>query len=228
MDFLQRKTTVVCMVLERRMSMTENERLTIDEIIQHCNRTCENTEMLATARGQNQEDITSKGYWEHYQVANYLEELKQYRAIGTVDEVAEMSNSYINYFHKVRRYEAIGTVEQLKTLQEDYWKLNEMCKKYSAIGTMEELQKMKGVITDFPIDCGSPISNVEEIWNQLKKYLAIGTIEEFKALKEKSVAKKVIRLSDNEYYDYKCPTCGMPDKDCMGKKYCNCGQALEH
>ena len=66
--------------------MTENERLTIDEIIQHCNRTCENTEMLAIARGQNQEDITSKGYWEHYQVANYLEELKQYRAIGTVEE----------------------------------------------------------------------------------------------------------------------------------------------
>ena len=66
--------------------MTENERLTIDEIIQHCNITCKNTEMFAIARGQNQEDITSKGYWEHYQVANYLEELKQYRAIGTVEE----------------------------------------------------------------------------------------------------------------------------------------------
>ena len=66
--------------------MTENERLTIDEIIQHCNRTCENTEMFAIARGQNQDDITSKGYWEHYQVANYLEELKQYRAIGTIEE----------------------------------------------------------------------------------------------------------------------------------------------
>lgn len=63
---------------------------------------------------------------------------------------------------------------------------------------------------------------------EIQQYRAIGTIEEFKALKEKNELKKVIRLSDNEYYDYKCPTCGMPDKDCMGKKYCNCGQALEH
>lgn len=62
---------------------------------------------------------------------------------------------------------------------------------------------------------------------ELQTFQAIGTVEEFKALKEKSVAKKVIRLNDNGYYDYKCPTCGMPDKDCMGKKYCNCGQALE-
>lgn len=64
--------------------------MTIDEIIGHCNRTCENTEMLAVARGQTQEDITSKGYWEHYHVANYLEELKQYRAIGTVSEFREL------------------------------------------------------------------------------------------------------------------------------------------
>ena len=76
--------------------MTENERLTIDEIIQHCNITCENTEMLAIARGQNQEDITSKGYWEHYQVANYLEELKQYRAIGTVEDVKELARNERN------------------------------------------------------------------------------------------------------------------------------------
>lgn len=65
-----------------------------------------------------------------------------------------------------------------------------------------------------------------DIIEELLPYMAIGTIEEFKALKEKSVAKKVISLSGNEYYDYKCPTCGMPDKDCMGKRYCNCGQAL--
>ncbi len=63
---------------------------------------------------------------------------------------------------------------------------------------------------------------------EIQQYRAIGTIDEFKALKEKSVAKKVIRLGDNEYYDYKCPTCGLPDNDCIGKKYCNCGQALEH
>lgn len=55
------------------------ERLTIDEVIEHCRRTCENTEMLAIARGQEQSDITSKNYWEHYQVEEWLKELKEYR-----------------------------------------------------------------------------------------------------------------------------------------------------
>ncbi len=72
------------------MSMTESERLTIDEIIEHCHRSCEGTEIMAIVRGQKRKDITSKGYWEHYQVANYLEELKQYRAIGTVSEFREL------------------------------------------------------------------------------------------------------------------------------------------
>lgn len=73
--------------------MTENERLTIDEIIQHCNRTCENTEIMAISKGQTQEDITAKSYWEHYQVSNYLEELKQYRAIGTVEEFKALKDA---------------------------------------------------------------------------------------------------------------------------------------
>lgn len=47
-----------------------------------------------------------------------LYEIQQYRAIGTVDEVAEMSNSYINYFHKVRQFEAIGTIEEFEALKE--------------------------------------------------------------------------------------------------------------
>ena len=51
--------------------------MTIDEIIGHCNRTCEMAEMVANERGQTQDDITSKRYWEHYHVAKYLEELKR-------------------------------------------------------------------------------------------------------------------------------------------------------
>ena len=71
------------------------------------------------------------------------------------------------------------------------------------------------------------IKTVLQAFEQLKQYRAIDTVEECRVLKEKSVAKKVIRLNDNDYYDYKCPTCGRPDKDCMGKRYCNCGQALD-
>lgn len=55
------------------------ERLTIDEVIEHCRRTCEKTELFTIARGQEQGDITSKNYWEHYQVEEWLKELKQYR-----------------------------------------------------------------------------------------------------------------------------------------------------
>lgn len=55
------------------------ERLTIDEVIEHCRRTCEKIELFAIARGQEQGDITSKNYWEHYQVEEWLKELKQYR-----------------------------------------------------------------------------------------------------------------------------------------------------
>lgn len=55
------------------------ERLTIDEVIAHCQRTCEKTEMFAIAQGKTQDDITSNQYWEHYQVCNWLEELKHYK-----------------------------------------------------------------------------------------------------------------------------------------------------
>lgn len=54
-------------------------RLTIDEVIKHCRKTCESIEMVAIAQGKNQEDITSRQYWEHFQVEEWLNELKKYR-----------------------------------------------------------------------------------------------------------------------------------------------------
>lgn len=61
-------------------------RLTIDEVIEHCNRTCDMTEKLAKARGHELESIESKQFWEHYHVREWLKELKQYREIGTLEE----------------------------------------------------------------------------------------------------------------------------------------------
>ena len=141
--------------------------------------------------------------------------------------------------------------EAIKVLKDEHsygYELNKACliaikaleeiQQCRAIGTVEELQKMKGVITDFPIDCGSPISNVEEIWSQLKKYLAIGTIEEFKALKEKSVAKKPIYsdFDENEAeeiipYKAVCPICGHEFEfgtwNDEQNHHCDCGQKLD-
>ena len=55
------------------------ERLTIDEVIEHCNKTCDMTEKIANVRGYKLESIESKQFWEHYQVRNWLNELKQYK-----------------------------------------------------------------------------------------------------------------------------------------------------
>ena len=64
---------------------------------------------------------------------------------------------------------------------------------------------------------------------KVQAFEEIGTVEEFKALKEKSVAKKVIRLDDSdEYYDYQCPSCGAKEKFCLRHRYCSCGQLLEY
>ena len=69
--------------------MTENERLTIDEIIEHCNRRVERFESFSSrdmCENWSLDSQYGKEYWEHRQVANYLEELLQYRAIGTIEE----------------------------------------------------------------------------------------------------------------------------------------------
>ena len=55
------------------------ERLTIDEVIEHCSKTCDMTERIAKARGHELESIESNQFWEHYQVRAWLKELKQYK-----------------------------------------------------------------------------------------------------------------------------------------------------
>ena len=55
------------------------ERLTIDEVIEHCNKTCDMTEKIAKERGRELESIESNQFWEHYQVRAWLKELKRYK-----------------------------------------------------------------------------------------------------------------------------------------------------
>lgn len=69
--------------------MTEqekSEKLSIEEIVEHCNRICEKMELFAASKGKSQDEIADKTYWEHYQVKKYLKEIQQYRSIGTPDE----------------------------------------------------------------------------------------------------------------------------------------------
>ena len=58
------------------------ERLTIDDVIEHCKRTTEKYEYLNGINALETADISLsfiKEYWEHRQVKEYLEELKRYR-----------------------------------------------------------------------------------------------------------------------------------------------------
>lgn len=58
------------------------ERLSIDEIIEHCKRKTARYEQLNGVETLETADLSYthiKEYWEHRQVMEYLEELKQYR-----------------------------------------------------------------------------------------------------------------------------------------------------
>ena len=58
------------------------ERLTIDDVIEHCKRKTEKYENLNRVNTLETADISLsfiKEYWEHRQVKEYLEELKRYR-----------------------------------------------------------------------------------------------------------------------------------------------------
>ena len=58
------------------------ERLTIDEIIEHCERTIQRFESFSSREKCEKCNVDTqygKEYWEHRQVKEYLEELKRYR-----------------------------------------------------------------------------------------------------------------------------------------------------
>lgn len=54
------------------------DRLTIDQIIEHCDETVKKTEQFAKTTGRK---IESHNYMEHLQVGEYLRELKQCREL---------------------------------------------------------------------------------------------------------------------------------------------------
>lgn len=68
------------------------EKLRIDEIIDHCNRKVKWWEKLISREkfeNRDANDSSDREYWEHRQVAEYLKELQQYRAIGLSPELIE-------------------------------------------------------------------------------------------------------------------------------------------
>ena len=92
------------------------ERLTIDDVIEHCNKTCDMTEKIAKARGHELESIESNQFWEHYQVRAWLKELKRYKDLeeqglllrlpckvgDTVYRISDMFNVRSKYIEKTK------------------------------------------------------------------------------------------------------------------------------
>ena len=204
-------------VLERkgRMIMTENEAIDLDKLIEDAKVLAKEKDTLArTFRnfkdyGNPKSTITSgaekaqKEAEQYEHISKLFEELKAYRAIGTIDQINEVihfldlenDNGLINDMTLLNQYRAIGTVEQLEWCKDaSHWK---------------ELFKEK-----------------------LEQYEAIGTIEEFKALKEKSMARKPLPKGTHKGIDnFYCPNCNHPltnrHEQCE-LPYCDiCGQRLD-
>lgn len=133
-----------------------------------------------------------------------LEEIQQYRAIGTVKQIRireaqfkRLSEGYLNDLTSLREYQAIGTVEELKTMKEN------------------------GAFT------GVELAQILAMQMKLKKYQSIGTIDELQALKEKNEPKELAEHNfQDEVHHYLCPSC-RSIVSCT-QNYCDeCGQALE-
>ena len=122
-------------------------RLTIDEVIEHCNRTCDMTEEIAKAKGHEIESIESKQFWEHYQVREWLKELKQYREIGTLEELQKAKEQYddINSVAKQTALMGLSDFARAKEAVKTEIKrsLDYSLKEYQKIGTVEELKALK-------------------------------------------------------------------------------------
>ena len=108
--------------------------------------------------------------------------------------------------------------------------LNEEIQQYREIAKNKHIGKDNMVISSSDL---MTILNSDS--EELKQYKEVGKVEEFKALKEKSVAKKIIAKKKTKSYlgtDYYCPTCNKRQLTAYmlskGDDYCkDCGQKLD-
>lgn len=105
-------------------------KLTIDEVIEHCERQVAAGERVFSKDELNKEPINSnsiKQYWEHKQVAEWLKELKNLR--GAMERIIEQLRelSYYNFNDRTEDYndylelrldDAISVVEEEGGLNE--------------------------------------------------------------------------------------------------------------
>ncbi len=72
------------------------DRLTIGEVINHCERTVEESEKIFRIMHDGGEfgQIESKAYWEHKQTAEWLKELKRYKDLAEAGRLVELPKEF--------------------------------------------------------------------------------------------------------------------------------------
>ena len=95
------------------------ERLSIDDIITHCEEKVKQIEGYEDVEGLKIaciDTFPTKMYWEHRQAAEYLKELKEYRKLGTVEELKNLIAKEVAERRKLEEYLMLGSVEELRNL----------------------------------------------------------------------------------------------------------------
>ena len=135
-----------------------------------------------------------------------MTEMEAIKELETSRDLAKMCTKNLERKREIGAYDrAIQALEEIQ--------------QYREIGTVEECQQRKDYI--------------DTINALLKDYSDIGTIEEFKALKEKSVAKKAIKINIantswcKKQERYECPSCHKYLNFRELSYCCVCGQKLD-
>ena len=151
----------------------------------------------------------------------------------------ESANTIRNLIEEIQQYRAIGTVEHIKLTFELCKGLDAMVKMYQAIGTVEDMAFYKKCYDEESYEycgeygtdnCGRK-NRMEHLEKKMAEFEAIGTIDEFKALKEKNTAKKAIVYGHNDAVGTDvglCPVCNDRPLRACDNQYCpDCGQKLD-
>ena len=144
--------------------MTENEKYiempwSIEDTIENLKELKEHLQMkvlIQNLHGRGEKDAEEVAF-DFDRAIQALEEIQQYRAIGTLEEL----QTAMKYVSLAKMHGTVG-------------KVIDTCAEYEAIGTLEEFKSLKSLFED---DANTP-EIVRKMLKEYPAYLAIGSVEE--------------------------------------------------
>lgn len=161
-----------------------------------------------------------------------LEEIQQYRTIGTVEEI----ESYIRLSEKLNVCDLVGENAELEN---KITFLEAELNTYKKIGTVEFFEQLSEQFKPHTVDENSckmrNCNRCDKYRKENKKYHSIGTVTKCKEAMEKQKAKSPHIWGDGYaggqlvYDTYDCPNCGENyEIDYADYEYCpKCGQRID-